>query len=221
MPSKPIDTISERVWIASYTASQYAGVLSRGLHFRSIHDSEADAEKMRHDPAAIDFTITEYAAISPSVSPARAFPAPITDQDRREAAHLRKPVDVTMTEQIAEYLIAGLIRDSRTRDARVESLSASLQQMTELNAKLDASVLAEYDLRLAAIVERDALRAELATLKQKERPEQAWERPAPGTRKDIVGIRTRQDGSVEYLMHNEALCWPYYIAVSPVPMEGK
>ena len=40
----------------------------------------------------------------------------------------------------------------------------------------------------------------------------AWDRPEPGMRPDIVGVRKREDGSTEYLMHNEALNQPYYLA---------
>jgi hypothetical protein len=43
----------------------------------------------------------------------------------------------------------------------------------------------------------------------------SWERPAPGTRPDIVGVRHLDDGSTEYLMHNNALCNPYYVGTSP------
>lgn len=44
--------------------------------------------------------------------------------------------------------------------------------------------------------------------------EHAWSRPPKGTRGDIVGVRALSDGRTEYLMHNEALCNPYYLAVS-------
>ena len=54
----------ERVWIASYTASEYASVLCRGLYFRSIHNSKEDAERMAHDPQAKDFTVTEYVKVA-------------------------------------------------------------------------------------------------------------------------------------------------------------
>lgn len=56
--------IVDRVWIASYIASEYAGVLSRGLFFRSIHDTKEDAERMSRDPQARDFTVTEYVRAS-------------------------------------------------------------------------------------------------------------------------------------------------------------
>jgi hypothetical protein len=51
-----------------------------------------------------------------------------------------------------------------------------------------------------------------------------WERPTPNEtqgRGDIIGIRTRKDGSRELLMHNEALCAPYYTAVAaPIEEDG-
>ena len=42
----------------------------------------------------------------------------------------------------------------------------------------------------------------------------SWSRPDSGVRKDIIGVRDLPDGRTEYLMHNEALCNTYYIAVS-------
>lgn len=42
----------------------------------------------------------------------------------------------------------------------------------------------------------------------------AWSRPPAGTRQDIVGIR-HVNGQTEYLMHNEGLCRPYFLAVDP------
>ena len=53
-----------------------------------------------------------------------------------------------------------------------------------------------------------------------------WSRPEPNWRKDIAGWRLLSDGRREFLMHNEALCWPYYVAIdgeyvadSPSPKE--
>ena len=54
-----------------------------------------------------------------------------------------------------------------------------------------------------------------------------WSRPEPNWRKDdIAGCRLLSDGRREFLMHNEALCWPYYVAIdgeyvaaSPSPKE--
>ena len=53
----------------------------------------------------------------------------------------------------------------------------------------------------------------------------SWARPPKGTREDIVGVRDLPDGRKEYLMHNEGLCEPYYLANSgpthpEVPDEG-
>jgi hypothetical protein len=42
----------------------------------------------------------------------------------------------------------------------------------------------------------------------------AWARPNRPDRKDIIGVRDLPDGRQEYLMHNEGLCRPYYLAVS-------
>jgi hypothetical protein len=42
----------------------------------------------------------------------------------------------------------------------------------------------------------------------------SWSRPDAGVRKDIIGVRELPDGRTEYLMHNAALCNPYYTAVS-------
>ena len=56
------------IFIAAYTASEHASVLSRGLLFRSIHDSREDAEKMRRDPQAIGFTVVEYAKAVPTAA---------------------------------------------------------------------------------------------------------------------------------------------------------
>jgi hypothetical protein len=53
-------SVKDRVWIASYTASKFASILCRGLHFRSTHNSKEDAERMVHDPQAEDFIVTEY-----------------------------------------------------------------------------------------------------------------------------------------------------------------
>lgn len=39
-----------------------------------------------------------------------------------------------------------------------------------------------------------------------------WERITVPGREDIVGIRTLETGERELLMHNEALCFPYYTA---------
>jgi hypothetical protein len=36
-------------------------------------------------------------------------------------------------------------------------------------------------------------------------------------RRDIIGVRDLSDGRKEYLMHNEALCRPHYLAVSAPP----
>lgn len=60
MSEAEIPKVEGSIWIASYTASKFAGVLSRGLLFRSIHDSKEEAEKMSRDPQALDFTVTEY-----------------------------------------------------------------------------------------------------------------------------------------------------------------
>jgi hypothetical protein len=54
------DATPEKIWIATYTASQYAGVLSRGLLFRSIHNDEEKAQGMQRDPQAMNFTVTKY-----------------------------------------------------------------------------------------------------------------------------------------------------------------
>lgn len=42
-----------------------------------------------------------------------------------------------------------------------------------------------------------------------------FEPPSPGSRGDIAGQRILPDGRVQYLMHNEALCEPYYLALYP------
>lgn len=44
-----------------------------------------------------------------------------------------------------------------------------------------------------------------------------WVRIKGEHRKDVIGVRSLPDGRLEYLMHNEALCRPYYVAVSASP----
>lgn len=63
------DLLPKRIWIAVYTAGQGAGVLSRGLHFRSIHNSEADALRIGLGSNVEGFSITEYVKCEPAVIP--------------------------------------------------------------------------------------------------------------------------------------------------------
>ena len=44
----------------------------------------------------------------------------------------------------------------------------------------------------------------------------SWGRINMPNRRDIVAVRTLEDGNREFLVHNEALCNPYYVAI-----EGK
>lgn len=92
----------EHVWIASYTASERSGVLSRGLYFRSIHDSLGDALRMAPvaNPAE-NFAVTEYARV------------PATDADgvkeyrfktSEEAKSLSLPLQLRRLEEINEEI---------------------------------------------------------------------------------------------------------------------
>lgn len=42
----------------------------------------------------------------------------------------------------------------------------------------------------------------------------AWNRATVPGRADIIGVRELENGQKEYLIHNEALCAPYYLATS-------
>jgi hypothetical protein len=74
MPNKPAEPppretqreLRETIWIVGYTAGDKAGILSRGVHFRSIHDSREEAERFAAAaaPDAVgEPTITEYARL--------------------------------------------------------------------------------------------------------------------------------------------------------------
>ena len=39
-----------------------------------------------------------------------------------------------------------------------------------------------------------------------------WNRIKVPSREDIIGVRILENGKLEFLMHNEALCTPYYLA---------
>lgn len=61
------DGLPERVWIASHVAGGKSGTLSRGLRFRSIHDSKQEAEAPfgRHRGVdEIGFSVQEYVKAS-------------------------------------------------------------------------------------------------------------------------------------------------------------
>lgn len=42
--------------------------------------------------------------------------------------------------------------------------------------------------------------------------ETGWREVNYPARPDIIGERVRDDGITEFLMHNKAMCFPYYVA---------
>jgi hypothetical protein len=111
------------VWIRSYTASEYASILCRGLHFRSIHDSKEDADNWNGSgPISEDFAVTEYVRVpqpdSSSISTEQTFEAdmllgrclPLLDT----LAHYGNKEAKEVRAEIAKYVI-GLKGQSNGR----------------------------------------------------------------------------------------------------------
>lgn len=112
---------NERVWIASYVASKYAGVLSRGLHFRSIHDSEEMARSMSRDPQAIDFTVTEYVRSD-------LITAPKADAGDEEKEIVKRPIAIEIYEPMISEDIKSYYEEAQA-DAYIDSQDARVAEL--------------------------------------------------------------------------------------------
>jgi hypothetical protein len=136
--------IPERIWIVNHVAGPESGVLSRGLLFRSIHNSKEEAERyVKLACHAGETRIDEYAAEA-KVEELEAHQITCEMEDSlMEADFLRSQLEalgIVVETSVEQIGIGGQITTRTTRNKRAEDLEAKVAEQAATIDRLEEIV---------------------------------------------------------------------------------